>query len=604
MGQNSGNTGGRGGQAGGGVGGSTGSGGSAKGGSSGNGGGNGGRSGGLLSGSVSGVGLGGAGYSAADLARAMSFTTDAGVVGTVTQNGMVYGTDRNGNIVANVSSAVGSARAAALQAATSGSALSGNSGGTGNAGGNSGGSREGLQAEIANLQASLGGVPAFARSVIQSQIAAKQQQLNSMPAPSAASPSPSGNDQAAQQAAQQAAAQQAEVERQRQQRIQTETQTRQSLQEQLGKTTSAAETSALLDKIRAVGSEGDNAAALNKALLDSATKRSGEQTAQEKNSQIGAAQAGITTASPASLNYAAGPNTSSVSSAVGTVISQTDQQKNAAEARRMGGYNDQDQSTMSRIGRVARSTLSGLSAGGIPGALVGGAASVYNNFISDRQSASSRALTQSKAAPTPGVGDALAGMGEGALKGAPLGPLGMAIGAIWGGMQASGTAPTAADLKGQNPLNGGVTADPNSYGPGQTLANGVRVGNGNNGGNGTRTPGGTGANLGAGGGTAAPSTGNSNAGVPSAPSGNPTTGSDQPGGAAQAGQSAFSKFMDDLRRRQMDNLLYTGAGWDKTSGTSLLGRVGAAQGAAGGLTGNVISQWGGGKSLLGGAWSF
>ena len=108
-------------------------------GSSGGGGQYGGRTGGLFGGTVSGVGLGGAGYNSSDLARAQAFARDSGVVGTVTRNGVTYGTDRNGNIVANVSSASGSALAAALQAAVNGTSLSGNYGSGGNNGNSNGG---------------------------------------------------------------------------------------------------------------------------------------------------------------------------------------------------------------------------------------------------------------------------------------------------------------------------------------------------------------------------------------------------------------------------------------------------------------------------------
>ncbi|AXH71854.1 MAG: hypothetical protein [Caudoviricetes sp.] len=576
-------------------------------GNSGGGGAYGGRSGGLLGGSVSGVGLGGNKSYSYDPNKKGSITNAAGQAVNV-QGGW------------NVSTSTGSS-----QNSGGGSSNGGNSGTNANAanGSNpySGYDVAGLNKAIAVAQQNVNRTSGFNKAVYQAQLSQMQAALQSKSQPAAAQQPGAApaqqNDAAAQQqaeaqrqaAAAAEAARQAEAarvaEQQRQQRIGVENQQRAALTQQLGQTTSAEQTQALQKQIAALGSEADNGAALNKALLDSYNKRVGEQTQQEKNSAIGAAQAGITTASPASLNYAAGPNTSSVSSAIGTAISQTDQQKNAAEAARMGGY--QDTSTVGRIGNVLKSIGSGASVGGIPGALIGGAASVYSNFISDRQSASSRALTQSMNPSKPTAGEAAAGMVSGALKGSIAGPLGLALGAIWGGATAAGVAPTAEDLKGTNPLNNGITADPNSAGPGQTLANGVRVGNGNGGGNGNRgtTTAPTLPNIGGG----ATSNGGSGVGTPTAPntgapSANNGTVKDETDARNQAGQSAFNQFLDQLRKRQMDNLLYTGAGWDKTSGTSLLGRVSASQGAVGGQTGQVISQWGGGKSLLGGAWSF
>lgn len=425
----------------------------------------------------------------------------------------------------------------------------------------------------------------------------------------AAQQAAAAQQQAEQQRAAQAAAEAARVaEEQRQQRITAENATREQLTAQLGKTTSAKDTQAILDQIGKLGAEADNAAAINKQLSESARQRFDQQTEQAKNNAIGQAQtdAGTAVADRIDVSREAGTNTAAVSSSYGTAISDADQKANAEEAARMGGYSDRDESTSARVGRVAKATLSGLGAAGPAGAVLGGAAAVYSNFISDRQSASSRALTAGTPGSRPTVGDALAGMGSGALAGSVLGPIGAIGGAIWGGMTATGTAPTAEDLKGINPNPSGVTAG--GLGPGQTLVNGQFVGNGNGGGNGKgqSSSGSTGAGMSPGGATTSPGAGG---GSNAAPNGN-STGSNSNAGQSQiddrnkAGQSAFNNFLDELRKRQMDNLLYTGAGWNKTSGTSLLGRVGAAQGAVGGMTGQTISQYGGGKSLLGGAWSF
>ncbi|KTS29734.1 hypothetical protein NS381_03510 [Pantoea stewartii] len=590
-------------------------------GSSGGGGQYGGRSGGLFGGTVSGVGLGGAGYSSSDLARAQAFARDSGIVGTVTRNGVTYGTDRNGNIVANVSSASGSARAAALQAAVNGTALSGNFGGGGSNGngngGNSGNSANGsgstwgqysfadLQRMASQAQQALTNprLNGFNRVIQQASLNNIQQEINRRGPEQAAQ---QASQQAAQQAAAAEAARQAEAariaEQQRQQRIQAETAQRQSLQQQLGSTDSIEATRALVNQINGLGSEADNAAALNKSLLDSANARLSLQTEAQKNNAIGSAQSAQQGQSASS---ATGPNTalysSKISQAVGTPISLSDQQANADEAARMGGYNDT--SSFGKIRSVARAALGGLGVAGPVGGLLSGAAAVYSNFISDRQNASSRALTTGTAASKAGIGDVLAGMVKGGLTGAALGPFGALAGLVAGGAMASGTAPTADDLKGVNPLNNGVTQDKSSYGPGQTLANGQRIGQGNAN---DYKPGSLGSVF-AGGGynpapvSPAPSTGSGGTTSPGSSTGTGNSGIDD---RNKAGQSAFSSFIDDLRKRQMNNLLYTNAGWNGTSGTSLLGRVSGSQGAIGGLSGQVISQYGGGRSLLGGAWSF
>lgn len=396
---------------------------------------------------------------------------------------------------------------------------------------------------------------------------------------------------AAQQAAAAEAARQAEVariaEQQRQQRIAAENAQRQSLQQQLGSTDSADATRALLSQINSLGTEADNAAALNKSLLDAANKRLGLQVQTQSNNAIGAAQAARNAASAVTST---GANTAAysgkISQAIGTAVSPADQAANAAEAKRMGGYNLT--STAGRVANVAKSALGGLAVGGPVGGLLGTAASVYSNFISDRQSASSRTLTEGTAAPKAGIADVLAGMTTGAIKGALLGPLGMMAGAVWGGATASGTAPTAEDLKGSSPLTNGQTSNPSSAGPGQTLVNGVRVGNGGNNANDYKP------------GSLTPVFSNPTYNTPQTTAQNTGSNTEQSTG----GSSSFGSFISDLRRRQVDNLLYTGAGWNQTSGTSLLGRVGASQGAVGGLSGQIISQYGGGRSLLGGAWSW
>ncbi|KKW51374.1 hypothetical protein XB02_06465 [Pantoea ananatis] len=493
---------------------------------------------------------------------------------------------------------------------------------SGNAGGNSGGNSSGnsgnaagnawgqysfadLQRMASQAQQALTNprLNGFNRVMQQASLYSIQQEINRRGPEQAAQ---QASQKAAQQAAAAEAARQAEAariaEQQRQQRIQAETAQRQSLQQQLGSTDSIEATRALVNQINGLGSEADNAAALNKSLLDSANARLSLQTEAQKNNAIGSAQSAQ---QGQSSSAATGPNTalysSKISQAVGTPISLSDQQANADEAARMGGYNDT--SSFGKIRSVARAALGGLGVAGPVGGLLSGAAAVYSNFISDRQNASSRALTTGTAASKAGIGDVLAGMVKGGLTGAALGPFGALAGLVAGGAMASGTAPTADDLKGVNPLNNGVTQDKSSYGPGQTLANGQRIGQGNAN---DYKPGSLGSVF-AGGGynpapvNPAPSTGSGGTTSPGSSTGTGNSGIDD---RNKAGQSAFSSFIDDLRKRQMNNLLYTNAGWNGTSGTSLLGRVSGSQGAIGGLSGQVISQYGGGRSLLGGAWSF
>jgi len=498
---------------------------------------------------------------------------------------------------------------------------------SGNAGGNSGGNSSGnsgnaagnawgqysfadLQRMASQAQQALTNprLNGFNRVIQQASLNNIQQEINRRGPQQAAGQQQGDNGAAAaaQQAAAAEAARQAEAariaEQQRQQRIQAETAQRQSLQQQLGSTDSIEATRALVNQINGLGSEADNAASLNKSLLDSANARLSLQTEAQKNNAIGSAQSAQ---QGQSASAATGPNTalysSKISQAVGTPISLSDQQANADEAARMGGYNDT--SSFGKIRSVARAALGGLGVAGPVGGLLSGAAAVYSNFISDRQNASSRALTTGTAASKAGIGDVLAGMVKGGLTGAALGPFGALAGLVAGGAMASGTAPTADDLKGVNPLNNGVTQDKSSYGPGQTLANGQRIGQGNAN---DYKPGSLGSVF-AGGGynpapvSPAPSTGSGGTTSPGSSTGTGNSGIDD---RNKAGQSAFSSFIDDLRKRQMNNLLYTNAGWNGTSGTSLLGRVSGSQGAIGGLSGQVISQYGGGRSLLGGAWSF
>lgn len=490
---------------------------------------------------------------------------------------------------------------------------SGNGSGSSFASGFSGNTYSDLQSMISQAQQELNNprLNGFNRVVKQASLYAMQQEVKNREAAgftsglvgqrAAGQPQGDNGAAAAAEAARQAEAARV-AEQQRQQRIQAETAQRQSLQQQIGSTDSIEATRDLVNKINGLGSEADNAAALNKSLLDSANARLSLQTEAQKNNAIGSAQSAQ---HAQSASAATGPNTalysSKISQAVGTPISLSDQQANADEAARMGGYNDT--SSFGKIRSVARAALGGLGVAGPVGGLLSGAAAVYSNFISDRQNASSRALTTGTAASKAGIGDVLAGMVKGGLTGAALGPFGALAGLVAGGAMASGTAPTADDLKGVNPLNNGVTQDKSSYGPGQTLANGQRIGQGNAN---DYKPGSLGSVF-AGGGynpapvSPAPSTGSGGTTSPGSSTGTGNNGIDD---RNKAGQSAFSSFIDDLRKRQMNNLLYTNAGWNGTSGTSLLGRVSGSQGAIGGLSGQVISQYGGGRSLLGGAWSF
>ncbi|MDR6297763.1 hypothetical protein [Pantoea dispersa] len=577
-----------------------------------NGQGRGGRSGGLFGGSVSGVGLGGANQ------QGLAWSNNVGASATLL----------GGDYAGSTATVQGGWTKGSTQSNGNGGSSGNGNGGNGATGGNTSDARLKNYFNDATSQAYLNqyyqtakALKAAGKTISSSGIPGRYKgAVDAMLADDARQASQPGNTgQAAQQAAQQAqqaaqqqqqaaeAARQAEIARQaevaRQQRISAENTQRQSLQQQLGQTDSVDATRALLSKISGLGSEADNAAALNKSLLDAANARLGQQTEAAKNSAIGSAQAvqqaatGSTTVGPNTALYS-----SKISQAIGSQISQADQQANAAEAARMGGYSDT--STLGKIGNVAKAALGGLGAAGPVGGLLGSAAAVYSNFVSDRQSASSRAITEGTAAPKAGIGDVLAGMAKGGLSGLAAGPLGGLIGLVAGGMTASGTAPTAEDLKGINPLNNGVTADPGSYGPGQTLVNGQRVGQGNQN---TYKPGSLGSIF-------TPGNGynpNPVANTPLGGSGGTTTPGTGSGGNGsnidngnKAGQSAFSSFIDDLRKRQMNNLLYTNAGWNGTSGTSLLGRVSGAQGAVGGLTGQIISQYGGGRSLLGGAWSF
>lgn len=564
----------------------------------------GGRSGGLFGGSVSGVGLGGAGAGG-------SYSWNNSTSSTMTLLGGDYG--------GSTAQAYGGyTQGGAASSQNAGSANNSNQQGTGS--GNVGTfanafkdlTYQDVQNRINQINQQLQNprFTGFDKVVAQASLYALQNEAkqreqagftSGLVGQRAAGQPQGDNGAAAAEAARQAEAARV-AEQQRQQRIQAETAQRQSLQQQLGSTDSIEATRDLVNKINGLGSEADNAAALNKSLLDSANARLSLQTEAQKNNAIGSAQSAQ---QAQSASAATGPNTalysSKISQAVGTPISLSDQQANAEEAARMGGYNDT--SSFGKIRSVARAALGGLGVAGPVGGLLSGAAAVYSNFISDRQNASSRALTTGTAASKAGIGDVLAGMVKGGLTGAALGPFGALAGLVAGGAMASGTAPTADDLKGVNPLNNGVTQDKSSYGPGQTLANGQRIGQGNAN---DYKPGSLGSVF-AGGGynpapvSPAPSTGSGGTTSPGSSTGTGNSGIDD---RNKAGQSAFSSFIDDLRKRQMNNLLYTNAGWNGTSGTSLLGRVSGSQGAIGGLSGQVISQYGGGRSLLGGAWSF
>lgn len=392
-----------------------------------------------------------------------------------------------------------------------------------------------------------------------------------------------GGSEGARQAAARAAA--AAAERQRQ--IAAENKQRADLQTQLQQAETSEQVRAIQEQIGKLGTLAPNAAASNKALSTLGAKSLADAVGAERNNAIGAAQA-----------TSGRPGQAAIGAAQGTPVTAARQAYNTAEANRMGGYDDR--TTLGRVGSVAKSTLSGLTVGGIPGAVVGAAAGVYNNFVNNTRQAGSSTQTANMDATRPTVGNALAGMATGALSGAAFGPLGVLGGAVWGGMQAAGVAPSLDDLKGTNPNVNGQTTNTGSFGPGQTLVNGVRVGQGNQ-----KPTASTGSqsggipNISAGGATATPG------GQYKPPTQVPANPGDNPlSGQESAGQGAFNKYLQDLRQRQLDNLLSTGAGSSRTSGTALLGRVGASQGAIGGLSGYVQTSLGGGKSLLGGAWQW
>lgn len=390
---------------------------------------------------------------------------------------------------------------------------------------------------------------------------------------------------AAQKAAQKAASDKAAAaERARQAAITTERTTRTNLTNQLNTATSSQQIAGIQKQLAGLGTLSGSAAD-NKALADRAAKQLGDFTARETDSAIGSAQ-------------------STVSAAQGTVVSAAQQARNTAEANRMGGYDDR--STADKLGDVAKAVVGGGALGGIPGALIGAGASVYNSFVNNTRGAGSSTQTEGQDVTKATPGNALSGAALGAIKGAGygsvLGPggtlLGGALGAIWGGASAAGVTP---DLSGKSPLEGGQVTNTGSMGPGQQLVNGVWVGNGNGG---NKPPVIKQPNTGA-----VTTPGTPNVSTPTQPGTKPPTGTPStPGtgtdGSIKAGNGAFNNYLTELRKRQLDNLLSTGAGYSGTSGTALLGRVGAAQGAAGGLTGYVQSSLGGGKSLLGGAWSF
>lgn len=384
---------------------------------------------------------------------------------------------------------------------------------------------------------------------------------------------------AAAKAAAEAAAREAAAaaERQRQEAINTENTTRANLQAALQKATSSSQISALQKQIAGLGTLAPDAAARNKSLSDLASKSFTDAQGVERTNAISAAQ-----------------NRGNITAAQGTAVTAARQAYNTAEASRMGGYDTR--STMGKIADVAKAAVGGFSLGGVPGALIGAGAATYNSFVNNTRGASSSTQTEGVDATKATVGNALSGMATGAIAGAPLGPLGMMAGAIWGGATAANVAPSLESLKGQNPNGPGGQTSTGS-GPGQTLANGVRIGQGNGG----KDSGGASATAITGG--TVPSTGGT---TPSMGTTTPTpgTGTGATDGGTKAGNSAFNNYLTELRKRQLDNLLSTGAGSSRTSGTALLGRVGAAEGAVGGLSGYVQTTLGGGKSLLGGAWSW
>ena len=353
-----------------------------------------------------------------------------------------------------------------------------------------------------------------------------------------------------------------------------------------------ADVQALRQQIAGLGTK-DATAEQNAAMLAGLDKQAAQFNEAETTAAVAGAQRG--TAAP-------------IGQAVGATVSAARQAANTAEANRMGGYDDR--STADKLGDVAKAAFSGAGLAGAPGAVIGAAAEAYNSFIGNSRQAGSSTQTGNMDASRPSAGNALAGMTTGALKGAgygsvlgPAGALaGLALGAIWGGASAAGVAPTAESLTGSSPLQDGQVTNVGSVGPAQQLVNGAWVGTGNGGRDRPTKP------VNVGGGT---TTGSPNVSTPTTPTGptvTPPTGTPitptAPDGANKAGNSAFNNYLSELRKRQLNNLLSTGAGYSGTSGTALLGRVGAAQGAVGGMTGYVQSSLGGGKSLLGGAWSW
>jgi len=133
------------------------------------------------------------------------------------------------------------------------------------------------------------------------------------------------------------------------------------------------------------------------------------------------------------------------------------------------------------------------------------------------------------------------------------------------------------------------------YGPGQTLANGQRVGQGNEGGNGN--------NSGTSGWRPA-SQGQVNPLAPGYDASGSGAGAPAGGawtvGANQANEQAYNQYLGLLAQREKDNSLTTNAGWLGGSGTSLLGRWAATVGGRGGASGTEYSPLSTGpKSLYG-----
>ncbi|AOE41228.1 hypothetical protein BEE12_16035 [Pantoea agglomerans] len=279
-----------------------------------------------------------------------------------------------------------------------------------------------------------------------------------------------------------------------------------------------------------------------------------------------------------------------ISAATGTVITPEQQAANHAEAQRMGGYDDRTDAQ--KIGAILKDFVKGTAAGG-PALGAGYAALQALADYDNGRGAGSSFQTAGQPAPskTPG---ALGAFGAGFIGGtlATGNPLGGVVGGIAAALKNTGALdnvniPGYNPLTGQSvsnnigtgqstPIGGAGTGTGTASGPGgalgETLVNGVWVGNGNGGGNGKGNGAGTGsggAGAGTGGGIGGNS-GNSNALA----------------GRLNAGESGFNSFADELRARNKNNLLATGA---TGSGTSLMQRVGATQGAKGGLTGRVYS---------------